>query len=130
MLQVYSIAQTLTDNTYINFINKSIEKGCTSIQLTPNTIQLNKPGVYMIYCNANVTADAVGDVQIQLYKNGTVVPEAKSTSTAAADSVVPLYFTTLVKVQNVCCQNPAVIQVMYTGPAAIGDTNLCVTKLC
>ena len=42
----------------VNFINKTVEKGCTSIQLTPNTVQLNKPGVYMIYCNANVTADA------------------------------------------------------------------------
>ena len=104
MLQVYSIAQTLTNNTYVNFINKTVEKGCTSIQLTPNTVQL--------------------------YRNGVVVPEAKSVSTAAADSTVPLYFTTLVRVQNTCCQEPVVIQVMYTGPEATGDTNLCVTKLC
>lgn len=130
MLQVYSIAQTLTNNTYVNFINKTVEKGCTSIQLTPNTVQLNKSGVYMIYCNANVTAAAAGDAQIQLYRNGVVVPEAKSISTAAADSTVPLYFTTLVRVQNVCCKEPVVIQVMYTGPEATGDTNLCVTKLC
>ena len=135
MLQVYSLNQTLTDGSYIPLNNIVIEKGRTAVLAAPATIQLNKAGVYMIHCNANVTGDAAGDGTIQLAKNGVGQAGAQSTETLVLNATSALSFEALVQVPftncDCCCvTSPTTIQILYSGVNATGDINVLVTKIC
>ena len=136
MLELYSLNIEVDSNSSIPFNTADLAKGCTAIQTAPATVQFNKSGVYMVECSGSVTATTPGDVSIQLAKNGVLQPGSISSATAAADSITPLAFTSLVQVsQNNnpcnCTINPTTIQLINTGVAGTFDiVRMVVTKLC
>ena len=134
MIEAYSTNITVAENTAIPFNNIVIEKGCTAKMVAPATIELNKAGVYYVSVNASAEPSAVGDVSIQLAKNGLDQPQAQSVITGVVGDLSTLSFSTLVQVpQNNTCScttSPTTIQVI-NGPAATYDNiNITVTKIC
>lgn len=106
MLYTYSItAQTVAADANLNFNINGVRTGCTvSHSAGTPSIQLNRPGYYMVHFNASAAATATGDVTVQLNGNGSAIPGAISTvnSTAATD-IGNLSFTAIVRVLPNCC---------------------------
>lgn len=125
MLEGYSLNVVAAANTAFPFNNVTIQKGCTAVFNTVNTIQLNKCGVYMVACNGSAAAAST----IQLAKDGVLQPQAQSTGTSPA-------FVTLVQVphnnSNCCCASPTRIQIVNPTVAAetLTSINIVVTKIC
>ena len=135
MLEVYTIGQTLTSGSAIPFNNVQIEKGKTAVLTAPSTISLNAAGVYMVAVDGEMIGTAAGDGTVRLSRDSLPVAAAAATATLAAAATVPYEFTTLVQVpynNSPCCcaSSPVNLQLVYTGPAATGNANVCVTKIC
>lgn len=138
MLETYSQNITVQQNVAIPFNNVSIQKGCTASKTAPNTIELNKCGVYMVEFDgvASVTGSTAGNIVVQMSKNDTLQPQAltANTSTGPTD-VEAISFTTLVQVSENnscrCCDSPTVLRFVNTGVAAtFVQANVVVTKIC
>lgn len=134
MLQAYSLNTTVAADTAIPFNTIRLEKGCTARLVSPTTVQLNKAGVYCIKVNASIEPTAVGDVSIQLSKDGVLLPDAQSIATGAVGDLESLSFDTLVQVPTnnscACYVSPTTLQVI-NGPAATYDNiTISVTKVC
>lgn len=123
MLEAYSINVAVGANSNIPFNSTSIQKGCTAVKTSADTINLNKCGVYMVSCDCSTTTSTT----IQLVKNGVLQPQAQSTGLTPS-------FTTLVQVteNNSCCpcSSPVVLQVRNTVAGTLTDANIVVTKVC
>lgn len=134
MIEVYSLNVAVDSQSAIPLNNVTIKKGCTAINSSPSTIQLNKAGVYMLSCNASATPDEAGLVSIQLYKNGVAQPQAVSSFTGTVGDTNTLSFTTLVQVSEdntcCCCDSPTMLQILNVGGDATFDINVAVTKIC
>ena len=123
MLEAYSSNVTVGTNSNIPFNSTSIIKGCTVTKPSPDTINLNKCGVYMVECDCSTATSTT----IQLYKNGVAQPQAQGTGLTPN-------FTTLVQVSedNTCCPctAPTTLQVRNTTAGTLIDCNIVVTKVC
>lgn len=138
MIETYSQNVTVPINTAIPFNSTSILKGCTATKSAPDTIQLNKCGVYMVSFDATAAASGttIGNITVQLAKDGVLQPQALSTtaSTATTD-VESISFVTLVQVSENnscrCCDSPTLITFRNTGvEATFTQANVVVTKIC
>ena len=122
MLEAYSTNITVAANSTIPFNSTAIQKGCTAVKTSADTISLNKCGVYMVAVDVSASANTT----IQLVKDG--VLQAQAQSTGASPS-----FVTLVQVDknNSCCpcSSPVIIQVQNTTAATFTDANIVVTKV-
>ena len=122
MLEAYSLNIAVGANSNIPFNSTSLQKGCTAVKSGPDTISLNKCGVYMVA----VDVSAAASTTIQLYKDGVAQPQAQSTGTSPS-------FTTLVQVSenNTCCPctSPTTLQVRNTTATTLTDANIVVTKV-
>ena len=137
MLYTYSItAQTAASNSNLNFNVNSVLTGCTvSHSAGTPSIQLKRPGYYMVHFNASAAATATGDVTVQLNGNGSAIPGAISTvnSTAATD-IGNLSFTAIVRVLPNCCavqsNSPLTLTFVNTGvEAAYSNAAVTITRL-
>lgn len=68
MLYTYSItAQTVAADANLNFNINGVLTGCTvSHSAGTPSIQLKRPGYYMVHFNASAAATATGDVTVHL----------------------------------------------------------------
>lgn len=123
MLEVYGTNIAVEADTAIAFNGTSLKKGCTAELESPNTIQLNKCGVYMVEFDASAGAANT----IQLYKDGIAQPQAQATGTNPS-------FTTLVQVDrnnsDCCCSSPVNLQFLTTTAGTLTNANVCITKIC
>lgn len=135
MIQIYSTNINVPAETAVPLNNVKIRKGCTAVNVSPTTIQLNKRGVYMVHVDAFGEAAAAGDITLQLQRNGQPVPAAISTVTGAVGEIDTLHFEDLVQVSedntSCCCTSPTELQIV-TGDVGINGLhiNVIVTKLC
>jgi hypothetical protein len=137
MLEAYSQNVSVQQNVAIPFNNTSISKGCSVEKAGTSTINLNKCGVYEVNFDATLsTAGTSGNVQVQMAKNDTLVPQAVSASTSSASTnIVSLSFSTLVQVtennSNCCCASPTTLRFLNIGPSATYvQANVVVRKVC
>lgn len=137
MLYTYSItAQTATPNSNLNFNVNSVLTGCTvSHSAGIPSIQLRRPGYYMVHFNASAAAATAGDVTVQLNGNGSAIPGAISTiNSAAATDIGSLSFTTIVQVLPNCCaiqsNSPLTLTVENIGvEATYSNAAITITRL-
>jgi hypothetical protein len=137
MLEAYSQNISVQQNVAIPFNNTSISKGCSVEKAGTSTINLNKCGVYEVNFDATLSAaSTAGNIQVQMYKNDTAVPQAVSAaSSSGATNIVTLSFSTLVQVtennSNCCCSGPTTLRFMNIGPSATYvQANVVVRKIC
>lgn len=137
MINSYSvITQTPITGGVLTFATDSIKTGCGVCHAEgTSTFTLSKPGYYYITFNgsAATTGGAAGDITVQLYNGDIMVPGAISTGTSAdTTTMVPLKFSTIIKVNPSCCAvcNKAVLTVRNTGVGASFDNvNLTINRL-
>ena len=134
MLQVYSDGIDVAANTAIPLNNVSLVKGNTALPSGIATVNLNKCGVYCVKMDAFGQAGAVGDITIQMTKNGVLQADAISTVTGATGDTDALSFETLVQVgsnNSSCpCSEPTKLQFMLGDVNVTGlHINVTVTKL-
>lgn len=126
MLQAYSTDITVASGAAIPFNSTTLIKGCTTTLPSPDTINLNKCGIYMISCDASVTSAAT----IQLFRDNVAQPQAQSTGSSSPS------FVTLIQVDrdnNPCCacSSPVALQVRNLDDDAVdfNSCNIVVTKV-
>ncbi len=137
MLYTYSItAQTAAPNSNLNFNVNSVLTGCTvSHSAGTPSIQLRRPGYYMVHFNASAAAATAGDVTVQLNGNGSAIPGATSTiNSAAATDIGSLSFTAIVQVLPNCCaiqsNSPLTLTVENIGvEATYSNAAITITRL-
>ena len=124
MLNLYSSNLTIAADASVPFNSTSLVKGCTATLTSPDTIALNRKGIYEVTFNASVGASST----FQLYVNGVAQPQAISTGITPS-------FTTLVQVREDncncnCLASPTTLQVFNTGSAtATADiVSIVITK--
>lgn len=135
MLQIYSSNLDVPANAAYPLNTSSIQKGTTVVPSGAASIQLNRCGVYNVHCDAYCEATDAGLVSIQMCRNGIAQPQAITTATGDADTVVALGFDTLVQVAenntNCCCTSPTVLQFINgETPVTGAHINVTVTKIC
>ena len=122
MLEAYSTNIAVAANANIPFNSVSLKKGCTAVKSAPDTINLNKCGVYMVAVDCSASATTT----IQLVKDGVLQPQAQSTGSSPS-------FTTLVQVDhnnsNCACDSPTVIQIRNSEAVTLTDANITITKV-
>lgn len=126
--------QTITTSGLVSFPNFN-RTGC-SIDFTGGTsIAIDKPGLYQITFNGTVESSGTsGNVVVQLFKNGVLVPGAVSEAqlTSATD-IENVAFSTIVEIPPSCncVNNDATLTVVNTGvEAVLNNANVTVVKLC
>lgn len=136
MLYTYTdTVQAVAVNAPVLFNVNGVQTGCTATH-APGTasVNINKPGIYMVHFNADVAA-AAGAVDIQLFNNGVAVPGAEgSYYSGAVTEFGNIAFEALIRVCPDCCRNScealATLTFVNTGVAAtIENAAVVVTKL-
>ena len=128
--------QTLTTGQSLIFNNINLLNGCSIDFIAGSgSIELEKSGVYLVTVDAiAVESGTVGDVTIQLQKNGVNVNGATASENSTADTdIVNLSFSTLVRVLPSCASidNTTVLTILNTGVGAtFSNVNINIIKLC
>lgn len=138
MIQVYSNGVSVAAGGTYPLNNVTFYKGQTAVQNAAGSIALDKKGVYIVQVDGFGTVAADGIYSIQLAQNGVPVPQAISTTTAAANNVASGSFTTLVTVSQTDCPcnwttsatTLSIINPEGAGDVTEGHINMIVTKLC
>lgn len=135
MLQAYSSNLAVAANAAFPFNNSAVDKGCAENLSAPATVQLNQRGVYLVEVDGYATGAAAGNNLVQLYVNGSAMPQAVSGFTTAADTISNFGFKTFVQVSENNCNcncytSPTILQVL-NGEQALTDAhiNIVVTKI-
>lgn len=100
---VNSNSQVLALSDTINFGSIVRRFGC-NCDLSGGNVIINGVGYYDIDTNFTYTAGAAGDVEIALYKDGTLIPGATVTKTVAANSTYSFSIPTIVR-HTCCCES-------------------------
>lgn len=137
MLDMYTNTdQTVTTGSPLEYNTNRILTGCTATHSVGSAaVNLNKPGIYIVHFNADAAENGTaGDITIQLFNNGVLVPGAEATETSSAlTDIVNLDFETAVRVTKDCCQcgNAVSLTFVNTGvDAVVSNTEVVVTKVC
>lgn len=118
------------------FNNNNPLTGCSIAHASgSSSVQLRKPGIYLINFNADAstTATAGGTITLQLSNNGVIVPGASSTATTTSNTaIVTVSFSTIIRVLRSCdcVNNQTNLTVINTGSAvSLSNANIVVVKL-
>jgi hypothetical protein len=132
MLKAYSTNVSVEENSAVPFNSVGLLKGTSSQLVGASTIQLNKCGIYEISVSATVTAEAAGEITLQMTRDGvTQISDITETTAADTTSLHSIGFTTLVQVDrnnniNCACSSPVNLTFLNTGVATTYN-NIIVT---
>lgn len=130
-LLAYSLADsTVPVNGNISFDNSQITGCSIKFSAGASQITLSCPGLYQVLFDAD-SVTGTGAVTAQLYRNGTAVQGAVSSSTLTADETGNLNFDTIINVERTCCGgSDTTLAVLNTGvEATYNNTSIIVIKL-
>lgn len=138
MINSYSVtSQVLLPNEVVVFTIDKIKTGCGVTHSEGSaSFSLSKPGIYAVTFNGTAATNgaAAGDIIIQLQENGTNVIGALSTATSSSTTdLVPLSFTTLIRVRPSCCavSNASTLTFVNTGvEATYSNVSTVITRIC
>lgn len=106
----------LATPTMLNIMGaQETDSGC-SITTNPGGFRINVGGLYHFAADVTFEATAAGDVVTQLYLDGTPIPSAISTVTAAAATTYTTHVETEL-ILSACCNRDPVITLMIGGVA-------------
>lgn len=101
--------------------------GC-ALQLNGNGITMDRPGYYDIGVSLTVLPTAAGAITATLLRDGTAVPGATATGTAAAaGSAVPLSFAAMVRQFGNC--SGSTFTLILSGAATVSNAAVSVFKI-
>lgn len=119
-------AVAIAANESIQMSNATISNKC-GISSDGRNITISKPGTYLVLCNFNFNASAAGNVETQLYRNGTAISGAHALSTAAAaNDLLPQAYSTVVSVP---CNAPMTLTAKVLTTTTIQVANIVIIKI-
>lgn len=124
---VNSSTQNLIEGSTIN-LGGVIRRFGPSLELSGNTIQIKERGYYLINISATISNAGAGEVTVEAYLNNVAIPGAIATETAAAaDDVVNLSLSAIVREGCYCCDGISNLTFVLTEGATVDITNFAVT---
>lgn len=113
---------------------KEVLGDCNIFTNTDTSININRPGYYLVIVDANIISGADGNLSIQLYDDSNPVATALATVTSVSNSAYNLNLSKIIRVLPNCCSNvtntPKVISVHNTGVVGTVSTiNISVIKI-
>lgn len=128
--------QTAIAQGNIIFNNNNVLTGCSiSHAAGSGSIQINKPGLYLVEFNidASTTSTSGGTITLQLYNNGVLIPGAETTSTVTSNTQInTMNFSKVIQVLGSCgcVNNQANLTVAnINSEITYSNTNIDVIKL-
>lgn len=123
-------AQNVAVNGNINLGSIIRKFGC-NIDLTGDAIRIAGAGYYDIDASFTVAPTAAGNVTITAYKDNVAIPGATATETVtAANDVVNLNFSSLVREFCSCCEGASNLTFVLSGTAAsVTNSAIIVEKI-
>lgn len=137
VLDVYNLTSTTyTAGQTIVLSNAYVNNG-QSISFVAGNAYANivKPGIYKVDVIVNGTASAAGEIGIQIYRNGILVPGANAIETATGTTDIHNLVTeTIIDINSVCpCAGTGVnaipITVQVTAGMVVTSAKLIIVKL-
>ena len=118
--------QSVAAGGNISFGNIIRRFGC-NVNLSGSDVTLRGAGYYDIDAEFVVTASAAGTAAITLYKDGTAIPGAVASFTAATDSVYCISIPALVR--TFCCTQSTITAVLTGVAGTISNAAIRVSKI-
>lgn len=111
-------AQNVAVNGAIN-LGTIIRRFGQGVTLVGDGIQLTCPGYYDIDVSITLAPTAAGNVTVTMFKDGVAVPGATASETAAAaNDIINLSISSLVRENCACCEGISNLRFILTGTAA------------
>jgi len=134
MIETFSKNVSVDSNTPIPLNSVALMKGTSVTKLGSSSLIFNKCGVYKLIATASAAADTVGDISIQVYKDG--VAQEQSTANATATDTTSQHnmsictFISVPKsVSNCPCSVPTRVDIYNTGTPATFDIDVVVSRV-
>lgn len=118
--------QTLAIGNVINFGSIVRRFGC-NCNLSGGNATIQGSGYYDINTNFTFTASTAGTVIITLYKDGTQIPGAISTTTVVADSIYSINISAIVR--EACCCESTITAVLSGTTGTINNAAIILEKI-
>lgn len=128
MLRTYSKNITISANTAIPFNVDKIEIGSSIKHSNASSINVEKPGYYMVTLDASVSG-AAGLASIQLFADGVAIPDAIITETLVADSNANVSFTSIIRARPGAFNDDVSLTIVPTVDLTISSIALGVNKI-
>lgn len=132
MLRTYSTNITATANEAIVFnINKLNTDASIRHNNTSPNIVVQSPGYYRVDfdISATITAASTDPITIQLYANGTPIPDAIINQTFTQDAYSDLSFTTSIRANPGIMGQNAVLTIVPSADLTIANVAVGVDKI-
>lgn len=121
-----TLSQTLAVGDNISFGN-IVRRFGNNINMSGGNVSLQGAGYYDIDTEFTFTAGAAGTAVITLYKDGTAIPGAVASFTAAADSVYTVSIPALVR--TFCCTQSTITAVLTGVAGTVNNSAAKVVKV-
>ena len=121
-------SQTLAAGSTINLGTAVRRYGC-NCRLNGNAVEVSGEGYFVVDATVTVAPTAVGNVQVALYENGSIVPGSLSTgSVSTANNPVTLPITATIR-RGCCCESSDNLTlVLVAGASTVNNVSLRVEK--
>lgn len=120
------LSQTLAVGDNISFGN-IVRRFGNNINMSGGNVSLQGAGYYDIDTEFTFTAGVAGTAVITLYKDGTAIPGAVASFTAAADSVYTASIPALVR--TFCCTQSTITAVLTGVAGTVNNSSVKVVKV-
>lgn len=121
--------QTVEVNSPVLFVATRIKTGCTvRHEQGSGRFVLNKPGIYKVTFNGNISTAAAGTAILNITQDGESVSGARINAITTAGGSIPVSVTTLLRVY--CCDSAVSVTNLSATAVDITDANLVIDRLC
>lgn len=130
MLRTYSKNIAVTANTPIVFnINKILTNNSVSHSAGSGNIIINAPGYYAVNLDLSGTIATTGEAIIQLYADGTAIPDALIKKTFTASESSDTSFSTIIKATPGITGKTVTLTVLSNVDLTLSDIALGMNRL-
>ena len=129
MLRAYSKNIAVNANSAIPFNVDKISVGNSVEHPTASSIVVKKPGYYMVTFDASLSAAVDGLVTIQLFANGTAIPDAVIVETLTTGNTANVSFTTIIRALPGVVDDDVTLTVVPNEALTLTSTAIGVNKV-
>lgn len=129
MLRAYSKNIAVNANSAIPFNVDKISIGNSIEHPTASSIVVKKPGYYMVTFDVSLSAAVDGLVTIQLFANGTAIPDAVIVETLTTGNTANVSFTTIIRALPGVVDDDVTLTVVPNEALTLTSTAIGVNKV-
>lgn len=121
--------QSVGVNNPVLFGATRIKTGCTvRHEQGSGRFVLNKPGIYKVTFNANISTVAAGTAILNITQDGEAIAGGRINATTVANGSIPVSVTILLRVY--CCDSAVSVTNFSATAVNVTDANMVIDRLC